>query len=118
MGLGLIVHEKEGEIPIFKIGDLQGIVKVYLSLETGKWNYVNASITGKLRQKNDEGEEYSIEISRKDLSIEIRDQDSLAKIKEEVDEAIETMKEALRELENKIIKGKEFIDSYILSIAT
>ena len=112
MGFGPIVYEKEREILVFKHGDLEGIVKVCLMLETGRWTYVNVTITGKLRQQCEEGHS-EVELDKKDLSIEVRDQDSLTTAKEEINEAVKTMKEALRELENKILMSEEFIDNYI-----
>ena len=110
--MGLEIYEKEKEIPIFKIGDCEGIVKVYLSLEAGVWTYVNALVVGKIRQQYEE-EEHNVELGRKDLSVEIKDQDSLTKFREELDEAIKNMKNVLYDHEDKMIKGKEFIDSYM-----
>ena len=111
MGLGLVVHEREREVPMFKHGDCEGIITVHLMLEVGKWIYMNVSITAKIRQKNEE-EELSIELDRKDLSLEVRDQDSLTKYKQELSEAIEAMKNVLYDYQNRMLKGIEFIDSY------
>ncbi len=111
MGLGLVIYEKDREIPVFKHGDCEGVIIVHMTLEAGRWVEVNAHIVEKLRQKNEEGEEYSVELSRKDLSVDVKDQD-LTKFKEELSETIEAMKNVLYDYQNRMLKGIEFIDSY------
>ena len=113
MGLYLITHKKEREIPYFKIGDLEGVIELSLTLEVGTWIYIHASIVAKMKQQY-EGEEHSVEVSRQDLSIEIKDDQDLTKFKQELDENVKAIKSVLDDYEKKVLKAREFIDSYIL----